>query len=355
MHDEHSTNTAIGKFSFFNVLYILAAFVVVIAGMKAAAPILVPFLVAGFIALILNPMYFWIQSRGFSSTFSLIIIILVFLILSMYAASIIGKSINHFYQKLPIYQNKLAQNAEGVVTWLEGKGVEVPKEIFDSSYTAKQFFNYMVSLLGAISAQLGQMFLIVLVVIFILLEAAILPKKIQSLPNLSEDTWNRLTRIVENVRSYLAMKALMSFLTGLLIWAMLFFLGIDSPILLGTIAFILNFIPNIGSFVAGIPGVLLALLDYGIGMAVLTLVGYIVINIGISNFLEPRYMGKNLGLSPLIIILTMFFWAWVLGPVAMMISVPLTMAVKIILESSEESRWIAMLMDSEVHSLQKDG
>jgi predicted PurR-regulated permease PerM len=113
---------------------------------------------------------------------------------------------------------------------------------------------------------------------------------------------------------------------------------------MGVLAFALNYVPNIGSIIAAVPGVLLAFVEFGAGAAVTTAVGYVVINVVVSNVIEPRFVGRGLGLSPLVILVSLIFWGWVLGPVGMLLSVPLTMAIKIALEDGEDTRWIAMLM-----------
>ena len=124
-------------------------------------------------------------------------------------------------------------------------------------------------------------------------------------------------------------------------------LGVDYPILMGFLAFMLNYVPNVGSFIAAIPGVLLAFIEFGPGWAAVTAIGYVAINVTVGNVLEPRLMGRGLGLSPLVILISMIFWGWVLGPVGMLLSVPLTMIAKIALESANETRWIALLMGSQ--------
>ena len=116
----------------------------------------------------------------------------------------------------------------------------------------------------------------------------------------------------------------------------------------GLLAFVLNYIPNIGSFLAAIPPVLLALVDRDLGLyvALLTAGGFVVINVVVGNVIEPRLMGRGLGLSPLVIVVSMVFWGWALGSVGMLLSVPLTMAVKIVLESDPATRSLAVLMGS---------
>jgi len=113
---------------------------------------------------------------------------------------------------------------------------------------------------------------------------------------------------------------------------------------MGLLAFFLNFVPNVGSFVAAIPGVLLGFILFGPAMAGIAAIGYVAINVGVSNVIEPRFMGNNLGISPLIVIMSLVFWGWLLGPVGMLLSVPLTMVVKVILENVPSTKSAAILL-----------
>ena len=128
-------------------------------------------------------------------------------------------------------------------------------------------------------------------------------------------------------------------------------IGVDYPVLWGALAFLLNFIPNIGSIIAAVPPVLLALIQLGVAQAALVAGGFLVINMAIGNFLEPRYMGQGLGLSTLVVFLSLVFWGWVLGPVGMLLSVPLTIAVKIALEVRPDTRWMAIMLGSVTDAL----
>jgi len=112
----------------------------------------------------------------------------------------------------------------------------------------------------------------------------------------------------------------------------------------GLVAFLLNFIPTVGSFIAAVPAVLLALVQLGAFEAGLTLVGFVVVNLIIGNVIEPRWMGRGLNLSPLVVFVSLVLWGWVLGPVGMLLSIPLTIMLKIALESQNETRWIGVMM-----------
>jgi predicted PurR-regulated permease PerM len=214
-----------------------------------------------------------------------------------------------------------------------------------------KIINYAGAAAGTVGALLGNTFLIVMIAIFLLLEAASLPKKIKGLPGMNDETWNRLTAAVVSVRHYTELKTSLSLLTGFLCWVMLAILKVEYAILFGLLAFILNYVPNIGSLIAAVPAVLIAWLgapiESAITQATIVAVGYIVINTVVGNIIEPKILDRGLGLSASIIVVTMVFWGWVLGPVGMLLSVPLTMIAKIALEASNDTQWIGAMMGSD--------
>ena len=110
----------------------------------------------------------------------------------------------------------------------------------------------------------------------------------------------------------------------------------------------LNYVPNIGSIFAAIPGVLTALVQFSALKAGYAAAGYIGINLLVGSVIEPRFMGRGLGMSTLVVFLSLVFWGWVLGPVGMLLSVPLTMILRIALEGNEDTRWIAVLLGPEI-------
>jgi AI-2 transport protein TqsA len=203
-------------------------------------------------------------------------------------------------------------------------------------------------LVGALSNVLSKTVLIILIVIFILLEAAGFPQKLQAVSNNPKKSLSNFSKIHDNIKRYMAIKTIISFATGLSVSIFLYILGIDYPLLWGMLAFLLNFIPNIGSLIAAIPAVLLALVQFGLGMAGVTALGYLIINTLFGTFLEPKLLGQGLGLSTLVVFLSLIFWGWILGPVGMLLSVPLTMVVKIALDSQEETHWIGIMLGSQM-------
>jgi predicted PurR-regulated permease PerM len=332
-----------------------AAAVIFVAGIKAASPIAVPFLMALFVAVIATPVFLALQRHGVPSWLALLILVLVLVLIVLGLVGVVSTSVADFTHNLPQYQERLQVQLQGTVAWVEEKGIDVPEELQAITINPQAAMRFVGGMLASIGSLLSSSFLILLIVVFFLLEVAILPSKVRDLEGLSEETVRYVGRIVEDIRHYVALKTVMSLLTGGLVMGFAMVMQIDYPILLGLMAFLLNYVPTIGSIIAAVPAVMLAVVQHGVSHGLYTALGYILINVGISNWLEPKVLGRGLGLSPLIIVISMFFWGWVLGPVGMLLSVPLTMAIKIGLEAGPETRWIAVLMGAPVLGSDKAG
>lgn len=216
-------------------------------------------------------------------------------------------------------------------------------------YMSQQFdpgtaISLALSIAGSIGQLLSNVFLILLTVVFILLEAGTFRTKITEAFGQTQDATGRAQQIIHSIRNYLVIKTWISLATGILVTVWLRFLGVPYAGLWGLLAFLFNFIPNIGSIIAAVPAVLIAWLELTTLPAVAAAIGLIAINAVIGNFIEPRLMGRGLGLSPLVVFCCMVFWGWVLGPVGMLLSVPLTMTARIALDGFDDTRWIATLM-----------
>ncbi|HEC15048.1 MAG TPA: AI-2E family transporter [Sedimenticola sp.] len=323
-----------------------AAFVILVAGMREAQPILVPFLLSVFIAIIAMPPLVFLQHRRIPRGIALALVIAGVAAVGMLLEALVGGSVDDFSARLPAYQAKLETQTAGLLDWLGGIGVEISREAANKLLDPAKAMKMAAQGLSSLGGMLTNAFLILLTVIFILLEASSFPSKLQLALDDPQASFSRLEHVTDNIKRYMAIKTLTSLLTGLAVAAWLWVIGVDYPVLWGTLAFLLNYVPNIGSIIAAIPALLLALVQLGPGAALWSGMGYLVVNGLVGNIIEPRFMGRGLGLSTLVVFLSLVFWGWVLGPVGMFLSVPLTMTVKIALDSSEETRWIAILLGS---------
>jgi predicted PurR-regulated permease PerM len=203
------------------------------------------------------------------------------------------------------------------------------------------------TILNSLKDVLTNTFLIFFTMIFILLEASSVQIKVEAAFGRTENSLDRPRVFLQNIGRYLGIKTIVSFATGICAGVLTWSIGVDFPLLWAMLAFLLNYVPTIGSIIAAVPAVLLALVQLGPGEAGATALGFAGINVIFGNLLEPRLMGYGVGISPMIVFIGLVFWGWVFGPVGMLLSVPLTMTLKLALESDERTRWVAILIGSE--------
>ncbi len=325
-------------------LIIAASFVIIVAGMRAAEPIIVPFLLAAFVAVICTSPLFWLKQKGIPTGISVLIVLLGIMMIGLIMIVLIGTSLQDFSDALPSYQAHLREEASGLFEWLKGRGITISNKAIFKHIDPGAAMGLFASILTDFGGVLTNTFLIILTVIFILLEISGFPNKLRVALGNKESSFKDFSKITDGIKRYMAIKTLTSLATGIFIAIWLAIIGVDHPALWGLVAFLLNYVPNIGSIIAAVPAVLRAFIQLGVGHVLLTALGYLVVNVVIGNVIEPRVMGRGMGLSTLVVFISLVFWGWVLGPVGMFLSVPLTMIVKIGLEHNEDTRWIAVLL-----------
>jgi len=324
-----------------------AALVVLVAGMQAAAPLLVPFLMSAFVACICLPPMQWLMARKVPATAAVFIVITGLVLIGLSITAFAGASVAGFSQNLPTYQARLEEQMSQFILWLLGHGITVPDTTLHDLLNLSAVMGMAGAFLSGVGNVLANAFFIVLTVIFIMFEAVAIPHKWAYLGEQAPST-DALKQFMDSVNKYLVIKTAVSIATGAAVTLWLTILGVDYPILWGIVAFLFNFVPNIGSIIAAVPALLLALVQLGPESVLYTAMGYVVINIVMGNVVEPRFMGRGVGLSTLVVFISLVFWGWVLGLVGMLLSVPLTMIVKIALESKEETRWLAVLLGPDI-------
>ena len=330
-----------------NLLITTAALVVVIAGMQAATSLLVPFLLAAFIAIICLPPLNWLTRHSIPAGIAVLIITLALLLLGSLIGAFVGASVADFSHNLPSYQARLNDQTASLLAWLASLGLDFNSQLWRENLDPSAAMGMAGNLLSGLGNVLANTFLIVLTVIFLLIEATALPNKWAAIGKDAPATTG-FGKFLESVNAYMAIKGWVSLATGTIIAIWLAILDVDYPLLWGLLAFLFNFVPNIGSIIAAIPAVLLALVQFGPGAAIAAGAGYLAVNIIMGNVVEPRFMGKGVGLSTLVVFISLVFWGWVLGPVGMLLSVPLTMIVKLALEARQDTHWIAVLLGPDI-------
>lgn len=339
---DHSKQSGGGRF-----LITAASSVIVIAGMRAAEPILVPFLIAVFIAVICMPSLSWLKSKGIPTALALLIVVAGISLIGLLMTVLIGTSLDNFSRDLPLYQARLKEKSQLFIAWFRQTGINIPEQRILEAFNPGAAMSLAAGVLSKLGSVFTNAFLILLTVIFILLEASSISAKMRVISASPDTSDTHFDTFIKNINRYMALKTATSLGTGICIAVWLAILGVNYPLLWGSFAFLLNYVPSIGSILAAVPAVLLAIIQLGTAKALLTVLGYLAVNITIGSIIEPRIMGRGLGLSTLIVFLSLIFWGWVLGPIGMLMSVPLTMAVKIALDSSEDTRWAGVLLGTE--------
>lgn len=340
-----------------NTIITVAAVVVIIFGMQAAKAILVPMLLAIFFALITVRPMLWLQAHKVPSVLAVISVVFALMMFLAVIGSIVGTSIAAFTAAIPSYQAQLDAIVQGILQFI-GRFVDNEMSVasLGELINPGRAMSMAATLLNAISGMLTNTFLILFTMVFILLEASSVETKVRAAFGHTGSAYERAGEYLKNLGRYLGIKTIVSMVTGLVIGIMTWAIGLDFPLLWGMLAFILNYIPNIGSLIAAIPACLLALIQLGPAAASSTAIGFLAVNMIFGNIVEPRLMGFGVGISPLIVFTGLIFWGWVFGPVGMLLSVPLTMALKLALENDERTRWVAILIGSQSdadHALKK--
>ena len=207
--------------------------------------------------------------------------------------------------------------------------------------SSQQLFRFLGGLAGELSYFASTALIVTLLLVFMLVEGSKLPKKLAAAFGLREFKDRRVLGVLSDIRHYMAIKTEMSLLVGVLVTALMFLTKVQYPLLWGFVAFLLNYIPNIGSVVAAIPPIVLATVEHGVAIGCVDAAAFVVINCVVGYVLEPKLLGQGLDLSPLIVLIALIFFGWLLGPVGMFLSPPLAVVMKIIFVSFPETRWIA--------------
>lgn len=326
----------------------LAAVVVVFAGMRAAAGIVVPIILALFLAFVSSPLVFRLTRSKVPYPLAVMIVLFAELAVLVTVGLLVGSSAARFEERLPRYRERLGTLYRDSAEWLTAHGVEVETDRLSELLNPQSILDVIGATVTGLGSILSSMVLVVLVLAFTLFDAARLWREIEARFAGGRAGDHVLGTISREVNRYLAVKTSTSLVTGLVLGVFCAVMGVDFAVLWGLLAFLLNYVPTVGSILAAVPPVLLSLLVLGPIPALIVAAGFLAVNMVVGNMVEPRIFGSALGLSPVVVLLSIVIWGWVLGPVGALLSVPLTMILKIALENTDELAWVADLMSGPV-------
>ena len=327
-----------------NYFFYFASFVVIIAGVKMASQVVVILFLAIFISSIFSTLLKVLQKKHIPRLFSYFIILLIVSGIGVMLAYVINISLNDFLTNLPTYEEKLKNTILNLLHFAQDSGIQIDKAKIMGALNFNSFFGFTTNIIGSIGTFLSKFLLVVIGVAFILAESKSFQTKLRVIFRNNAKKLEHFNLFSFNIQKYFVVKSFTSFLTGFIITIVLTLFGVDYPVLWGVIAMLFNFVPVVGSIIASIPAVLLTFMNLDINTTIWVIVLYVIINISISNILEPKLMRKELGLSPLVIFFSLIFWGYILGIVGMFLAVPITMTLKIAFDSNTSTHWLGILM-----------
>ena len=327
-----------------NYFFYFASFVVIIAGVKMASQVIVILFLAIFISSIFSTLLKVLQKKHIPRLFSYFIILLIVSGIGVMLAYVINISLNDFLTNLPTYEEKLKNTILNLLHFAQDSGIQIDKAKIMGALNFSSFFGFTTNIIGSIGTFLSKFLLVVIGVAFILAESKSFQTKLKVIFRNNAKKLEHFNLFSFNIQKYFVVKSFTSFLTGFIITIVLTLFGVDYPVLWGVIAMLFNFVPVVGSIIASIPAVLLTFMNLDINITIWVIVLYVIINISISNILEPKLMGRELGLSPLVIFFSLIFWGYILGIVGMFLAVPITMTLKIAFDSNTSTHWLGILM-----------
>jgi predicted PurR-regulated permease PerM len=323
-----------------------ACLVVVIAGLRTASEFFVTLLFAALLAVLTFPLVSSMRRRGVPT----LIAVLAALVLDLALLAALGILVARAVSELSVLPDRYAASVEHLVgivgPWLHKHlGVDTDHAQISDVISGSKMVEVVSGAVGGIASVLTTSVLVLMTMTFMLLEATGFRAKLQAAFGNTGQDFTRLIHMATDVQRYIRIKTGISLAAGVILGAWTAILGLDFPLLWGIMVLILNFIPTIGSLIATVLPVLLAVVQFGPGRAGLVLLGFVTVNTLLGNVLEPALLGRGLGLSTLVVLVSLIFWGWVWGPAGTLLAVPLTMVVKIALENTHEYRSIAAMLD----------
>ena len=325
----------------------IAAIIIIIAGVMYAESLIAQLLMAFFISIICAQPIAWLQKKKVPQGLAITIVFISIIGVFVGFGELIGTSLSSFSEDAPKYEQNLREMGAAIFQFADNNGVKISTDEMTKLFDPSKVMSITAGFLGQLGGFMGNAFTIFFLVLFLLMEVDSFSIKTRAIVKGSAGSLAYFNTIGDSIRHYLSIKTMTSLLTGTLIWISLAIVGVDYAIIWALIAFLLNYIPNIGSIIAAIPAVLFALVQLGFGGVIWTTGVFVAVNMVIGNVVEPKMMGKGMGLSTFIVFVSLIFWGFILGTVGMFLSVPLTMTIKIMLEQNPKTKWIAIFLGTQ--------
>ncbi len=331
------------------VLISVACVIIILAGLKAASSVVVPFLLAIFIAATVSPLVLYIQKFGIPRLIAFCVVTAFFVGILIFFGDIVFNAVKGFTAQLPELQSKFSEFNEALINKINSYGI-IELDGNSVGFDINLIINQTTAVLKKTGTLLSMGFFVFIMVAFMVFESKEIKEKIEYFSSKNEQAGIFAENFTTNLKKYLLIKTIASVATGLLIGLLLWVLGVPYAALWGICAFILNYIPTIGSIMAAIPTLFVTLSTMSVGVSVWVVGIYLFVNVLIGNIIEPRFMGKGLGLSVVVVLVSLLLWGFVFGIGGMFLAIPLTMSLQIALNSNPKTKFLAVLLSNKINN-----
>lgn len=326
------------------LLIIVGMLAVIFIGIKQAQATFSWLLFAVFLAIIGTPPVLWLERKRIPYVIAVLLVVAGMATVLVVIGVLVGTSLNRFYTDLPSYQALLQRRISSLQAFLAANGITITDSLLFHQIDPEAVKRLTAGMLRGLGSALFELVMMLVTVTFIFLEASSFPVKLRAILGDPQKEFHSFMKFVYDIQHYMNTKTAISLIEGILVGVWLSILGVDFPIIWGFLVFLLHYVPNVGSFIAAVPPILLAFIEFGIGRAAEAAGGYIAVEFILGNVLEPMLMGRTLGLSTVVVIVSLIFWGSLLGISGVVLCIPLTMTLKFVCENNKNTRWIAVLL-----------
>ncbi len=326
------------------ILIIIGMLAILSVSIKQAQATMAWLLFAVFLSIIGTPPVLWLERRRIPYAVAVLLIVAGMASVLVIMGVLVGSSLNSLYNDLPSYQILFEKRVSSLQAFLAANGIRITDSFLVRQIDPEAVKRLTADLLRELGSALFELVMILVTVTFILLEASSFPVKLRAILGDPQRDLHPFMKFVYDIQHYMNIRTAISLMAGILVGVWLLILGVDFPILWGSLVFLLRYVPNVGALIAAVPAVLLAFIEFGIGSAAQVAIGYLAVEFVLGNVVEPMLMGRKLGLSTVVVIVSLIFWGSLLGISGVVLCIPLTMTLKFACENNKNTRWIAVLL-----------
>ena len=327
------------------LLITAAAAVILIAGLKAASDIVGPLMLAVSLTIVFHPLRIRLERRLPSWAASIVVLVSAYVLILLLIVSLIV-AIGRLAVLVPSYAPELNGYVEDVGDWLAeaGVGSDQVAAATDAADPGR-LVGLATDVLSSTVAILSDLFFLVALLLFLAFDSARASDLAAGAREEHAGFVDAMTSFAHGTRSYLLVTTIFGLIVAVVDTALLYAMGVPAAFVWGVLAFVTNFIPNIGFVIGLVPPALIALLEGGPGLMVAVIVMYSVVNVIIQSVIQPRVVGQAVGLSTTLTFVSLVFWAWVLGPLGALLAVPMSLFFRAVLvEMDPEASWVTPLV-----------